>query len=237
MPRPVVPPRLTRGELVAGCVPVGALLHASVWGCSPGRCSRWLPHGGGLELRTDRVLDREFAELLHERATRALTYLFEAISSLGSSRTLSLVAFFAVVLLVSRRRLLDTLLVIVALVGAEVLDSRGQGRLSARAPCLRRSHRGACIGLSFPSAHAGASMALYGALAFLLARDLKSTRARRLLPCSTVAHWRDRLLPPVPGRALPLGCPGWIEPGPRVDHALRSLDRARPDSRRRRRPG
>lgn len=76
-----------------------------------------------MELRTDRVLDREFAELLHERATRALTYLFEAISSLGSSRTLSLVAFFAVVLLVSRRRLLDTLLVIVALVGAEVLDS------------------------------------------------------------------------------------------------------------------
>jgi hypothetical protein len=123
MPRPVVPPRLTRGELVAGCVPVGALLHASVWGCSPGRCSRWLHHGGAWNSGQIVVLDREFAELLHERATRALTYLFEAISSLGSSRTLSLVAFFAVVLLVSRRRLLDTLLVIVALVGAEVLDS------------------------------------------------------------------------------------------------------------------
>jgi hypothetical protein len=237
MPRPVVPPRLTRGELVAGCVPVGALLHASVWGCSPGRCPRWLPHGGGLELRTDRrsrqrvrgaparashpgadvpvrgdQLPGEQPHTLPGRVLRRSAARVEASPARHAARHRGPG-------------------------GSRGTRLRGQGRLSARAPCLRRSHRGACIGLSFPSAHAGASMALYGALAFLLARDLKSTRARRLLPCSRVAHWRDRLWPPVPGRALPLGCPGWIQRGPRVDHSLRSLDRARPDSRRRRRPG
>jgi hypothetical protein len=175
MPRPVVPPRLTRGELVAGCVSVGALWHASVWGCSPGRCSRWLPHGGGLELRTDR---------------RSRQRVRGAPRPAFSARALS-----------------------------SPIPSRGVHR--AFVP--ERPRQG--------------SMALYGALAFLLARDLKSTRARRLLPCSRVAHWRDRLWPPVPGRALPLGCPGWIQRGPRVDHALRSLDRARPDPLRRRRPG
>lgn len=54
-------------------------------------------------------LDREFAELLDERATPALTQLFEAISTLGSSHTLALVALIAVAVLVSRRQLLDAL--------------------------------------------------------------------------------------------------------------------------------
>jgi membrane-associated phospholipid phosphatase len=123
-------------------------------------------------------VDREFAELLHERATRALTYLFEAISSLGSSRTLALVALFAVVLLVSRRRLLDAVLVVVALVGAEVLDSAVKASFQRERPLFADPIARRAAGFSFPSAHAGASMALYGALAFLLARDLRSTRAR-----------------------------------------------------------
>jgi hypothetical protein len=174
MPRPVVPPRLTRGELVAGCVPVGALLHASVWGCSPGRCSRWLPHGGGLELRTDRrsrqrvrgaaarashpgadvpvrgdQLPGEQPHTLPGRVLRRSAARVEASPARHAARHRGPG-------------------------GSRGTRLRGQGRLSARAPSLRRSHRGACIGLSFPSAHAGASMALYGALAFLLARDLKS---------------------------------------------------------------
>jgi membrane-associated phospholipid phosphatase len=78
------------------------------------------------------------------------------------------------VLLVSRRRLLDTLLVIVAPVGAEVLDSAVKAGFQRERPVFADPIAGRASGFSFPSAHAGASMALYGALAFPRARDLKS---------------------------------------------------------------
>ena len=179
MPRPALPPALTRGELIAalrarrrslarfgagllaGALLVFGFLTEAVWNSRP---------------IVD--LDREFAELLHERSTTTLTHLFEAISSLGSSRTLALVALLAVLVLVSRRRLLDALLVIVALVGAEVIDSAVKAGFERERPLFADPIVRRASGFSFPSAHAGASMALYGALAFLLSRQLTSRRAR-----------------------------------------------------------
>lgn len=179
MARSVVPPRLTRGELVAalrvrrrflarfgvgllaGALLAFGFLTEEVWNSRP---------------IID--LDRQFAQLLHERATPALTYSFEAVSSLGSSRTLALVALFTVVLLLSRRRLLDALLVVVALVGAELLDAAVKAGFERERPLFADPIVRRASGFSFPSAHAGASMALYGTLAFLLARDLRPTPAR-----------------------------------------------------------
>jgi membrane-associated phospholipid phosphatase len=123
-------------------------------------------------------LDREFAELLHERATPVLTQLFEGISSLGSSHALAAVALIAVAVLLSRRQLLDALLVVVALVGAEIIDAAVKDGFERQRPVFADSIARRASGFSFPSAHAGASMALYGALAFLLSRDLRSTHAR-----------------------------------------------------------
>ena len=179
MPRPGVPPRLARGELVAalrarrrslarfgvallaGTLLAFAFLTEEVWNSRP---------------IID--LDREFAELLHERATPALTHLFEAISSLGSSHALAVVALIAVAVLVSRRQLLDALLVVVALVGAEVINAAVKDGFERERPVFADPIARRASGFSFPSAHAGASMALYGALAFLLSRDRTSTRTR-----------------------------------------------------------
>ncbi|MCA1700098.1 MAG: phosphatase PAP2 family protein [Actinobacteria bacterium] len=178
MARSVVPPRLTRGELVAALRVRRRFLARLGVGLLAGALLAFGFFTEGVwNSRPIIDLDRQFAELLHERATPALTYLFEAISSLGSSRTLALVALFAVVLLLSRRRLLDALLVIVALVGAEVMDAAVKAGFERERPLFDDPIVRRASGFSFPSAHAGASMALYGALAFLLARDLRSTPA------------------------------------------------------------
>ena len=123
-------------------------------------------------------LDREFAELLHERATPTLTHLFEAITELGSSHTLALVALVAVAMLVSRGQLLDALLVVIALVGAELIDAAVKAGFERERPVFADPIARRASGFSFPSAHAGASMALYGVLAFLLSRDRRSPKTR-----------------------------------------------------------
>jgi len=179
MPRPVVLPRLTKGEvaaalrarrrslarfgvgLLAGTLLAFGFLTESLWNSRP---------------IID--LDREFAELLHERATPALTHLFEAITALGSSPTLALVALIAVAVLVSRRQLLDAVLVVVALVGVEVIDAAVKAGFERERPVFADPIARRAAGFSFPSAHAAASMALYGALAFLLSRDRVSPRTR-----------------------------------------------------------
>jgi len=123
-------------------------------------------------------LDREFAEVLHARASPPLTQLFEAITALGSSQTLALVALIAVAILVSRRQLLDALLVVIALLGAELIDAAVKDGFERERPVFTDPIARRASGFSFPSAHAGASMALYGALAFLLSRDRMSPRTR-----------------------------------------------------------
>ena len=161
MPSSGVPPRLARGDLLvalrarqrslarfgvgllAGTLLAFGFLTESVWNSRP---------------IID--LDREFAELLHERATPALTHLFEAISALGSSHTLAAVALIAVVVLVSRQQLLDALLVVVALAGAEVIDAAVKAGFERERPVFADPIAGRASGFSFPSAHAGASMAL-----------------------------------------------------------------------------
>jgi undecaprenyl-diphosphatase len=122
-------------------------------------------------------LDREFAELLHERATPALTHLFEAITALGSSHTLALVALIAVAVLgvqataarCAPRRLRA---------GGSRADAAVKAGFERERPVFADPIARRASGFSFPSAHAGASMALYGALAFLLSRDRTSTRTR-----------------------------------------------------------
>lgn len=89
-----------------------------------------------------------------------------------------MIALIAVAVLVSRRQLLDALLVVVALVGAEVIDAAVKDSFERERPIFADPIARRASGFSFPSAHAGASMALYGALAFLLSRDRRSTRMR-----------------------------------------------------------
>jgi len=179
MPRSGVPPRLAKGELIAALrvrrrslARLGvALLASSLLAFGFLTESLW-------NSRPIIDLDREFAELLHERATPALTQLFEAITALGSSQTLALVALVAVAILVSRGQLLDALLVVIALVGAEIIDAAVKDGFERERPVFADPIARRASGFSFPSAHAGASMALYGVLAFLLSRERRSVRTR-----------------------------------------------------------
>jgi membrane-associated phospholipid phosphatase len=68
-------------------------------------------------------LDRHVDELLNERATPAPTTAMEAVTWLGSTNGLVLLTLAACAVLLVRRRVRASLLVALALVGAEVLDA------------------------------------------------------------------------------------------------------------------
>jgi hypothetical protein len=205
MPRPVVPPRLTRGELVAGCVPVGALLHASVWRCSPGRCSRWASSRRGLELRTDRR-SRHRARGAPARASHPGADVPVRGDQLPGEQPHTLPGR---VLRRSAARVEASPARHAARHrgpgGSRGTRLRGQARLSVRAPSLRRSHRAACIGLFVPER---ARRGLDGTLRRAGVPPCARPRVKRArVGCFLVAGLLIGAIgfsQPVSGRALPL---------------------------------
>jgi len=130
-------------------------------------------------------LDTRLANWLHQHAQPALTEFFEAVTVLGNAVVVVTLALVSVVVLARRGRRGDALLVAVAVTGAEVLTLAmklgfRRERPFFSDPLAREST------FSFPSGHAMVSVAVYGVLAFLLAGELASWRARLavLLPAA-----------------------------------------------------
>jgi membrane-associated phospholipid phosphatase len=129
--------------------------------------------------------DQRLANWLHERATDPLTDLFHGITFLGNFVTLLAVTVLAVTILWRRRERTDAVFVALAFVGAQLLSSSlklgfRRDRPFFPDPLATEST------FSFPSGHALVSLAVYGAIALVVARRL-STNGRRALLVAAVA--------------------------------------------------
>jgi membrane-associated phospholipid phosphatase len=129
--------------------------------------------------------DQRLADWLHGRATDPLTDVFHGITFLGNFLTLLAVTIVAVAVLWRKRARTDAVFVALAFAGAQVLSSGMKLGFRRDRPFfpdpLATEHT-----YSFPSGHALVSLAVYGALALLLAREL-STHGRRALLFAGVA--------------------------------------------------
>jgi phosphatidylglycerophosphatase B len=128
------------------------------------------------ETRTDERL----ANWLHGSATDPFTDVFRAITWLGNFTTLLAVTLLAIGIFLRRRERTDAVFVGLALVGAQVLSSGMKLGFRRERPFfsdpLATEHT-----YSFPSGHALVSLAVYGSIALVLARRLRTRGARVLL--------------------------------------------------------
>jgi membrane-associated phospholipid phosphatase len=124
--------------------------------------------------------DQRLADWLHGRATDPLTDLFHAVTFLGNFVTLLAVTLVAVVILWRRRERTDALFVALAFVGAQVLSNGMKLGFRRERPFFPDPLATEST-FSFPSGHALVSVAVYGAIALVLARHLSSPWHRALL--------------------------------------------------------
>jgi membrane-associated phospholipid phosphatase len=124
--------------------------------------------------------DQRLANWLHGQATDPLTEVFQVITFLGNFVTLLAVTLVAVVVLWRRHEQKDALFVALAFVGAQLL-SNGMKLAFRRDRPFFADPLATASTYSFPSGHALVSLAVYGALALLVARRLPSTTGRVLV--------------------------------------------------------
>jgi membrane-associated phospholipid phosphatase len=124
--------------------------------------------------------DQRLADWLHGRATDPLTDVFHGITFLGNFVTLLAVTVIAVVVLWRRRERTDAIFVALAFVGAEILSSGMKLGFRRDRPFFADPLATEQT-FSFPSGHAMVSLAVYGALALVLARRLSRPGAAVLL--------------------------------------------------------
>ena len=128
--------------------------------------------------------DQRLADWLHGRATDPLTDVFHAITFLGNFVTLLAVTLVAVAVLWRRRERTDALFVALAFAGAQVLSNGMKLGFRRERPFFPDPLATAST-FSFPSGHALVSLAVYGAIALVLARHLSSPWHQALLFAGT----------------------------------------------------
>jgi membrane-associated phospholipid phosphatase len=122
-------------------------------------------------------IDSWLANALVANLVPSLTTAFVAVTALGSTPVLALVAGTASGYFVGRGHKRHAALLAVALIGAQLLTSVLKGIFERPRPSFDDPVATA-EGFSFPSGHALSSIALYGALAYAFADGLQSTRGR-----------------------------------------------------------
>jgi membrane-associated phospholipid phosphatase len=122
-------------------------------------------------------LDTQVADTLHANLVPSATTALLAITTLGSTAVLAIVAATACAYLVFRRRGRDVALLAVVLVAAQALTWILKASFDRPRPAF--DDPVATAGwFSFPSGHALSSIAVYGALAYVVAGGTRSARAR-----------------------------------------------------------
>jgi membrane-associated phospholipid phosphatase len=129
-------------------------------------------------LADEPAADERLAIWLHERASDPLTVLFHGITTLGGFVTLLGITLVAVVALWRRNQPVHALFVALAFTGAQLLSSGTKLAFERERPVFADPLATEST-YSFPSGHALVSLAVYGALALLLAPRL--TMPRRVL--------------------------------------------------------
>jgi membrane-associated phospholipid phosphatase len=125
-------------------------------------------------------IDQRLANWLHGRATDPLTDVFHVVTFLGNFVPLLAVTLVAVVFLWRRRERTEALFVALAFVGAEVLSNGMKLGFRRDRPFFADPLATAST-FSFPSGHALVSLAVYGAVALVIARHLSSPAGRALV--------------------------------------------------------
>jgi undecaprenyl-diphosphatase len=128
--------------------------------------------------------DQRLADWLHGRATDSLTDLFHAITFIGNFVTLLAVTLVAVAILWQQRERTDALFVALAFVGAQVLSNGMKLGFRRERPFFPDPLATEST-FSFPSGHALVSIAVFGAIALVLARHLPSPGQQALLFAAT----------------------------------------------------
>jgi undecaprenyl-diphosphatase len=146
-----------------GRTAVAALAVAAVCTMLFGELSESLPEA---ELRD---ADERVAASLRHHAAASLTALAHASSLAGSAHVLAAVGLTAGVSLLARRRVLDSALVALALVGAELINAALKNLFERPRPSMS-DPLATAGGFSFPSGHAMASTALLATLALVVTR-------------------------------------------------------------------
>jgi membrane-associated phospholipid phosphatase len=122
-------------------------------------------------------VDAWLANTLHANLVPSATAAFTAVTTLGNTSVLAVVAGMAAAYLLLRRRARDVALLAVTLVGAQLLtwvlkEIFERPRPSFDDPVVTAGW------FSFPSGHASSSIAVYGALAYVCVGGDRSLRAR-----------------------------------------------------------
>jgi membrane-associated phospholipid phosphatase len=132
------------------------------------------------EVRTD----ERVAEWLHGRATDPFTDVFRVITTFGNFVTLLTVTVLAVAFLWWRRRQTDALFVALAFLGAQVLSTGMKLGFRRERPFFPDPLATEST-FSFPSGHSLVSLAVYGSIALLLARQVQRPAWRAFLFAGT----------------------------------------------------
>jgi membrane-associated phospholipid phosphatase len=122
-------------------------------------------------------LDAWVAGELHANVVPSATSALSAVTTLGSTAVLALVAAAASTYLLGRGRHRDAALPVVAVVGAQLLTWILKALFERPRPSFQDPVATAGW-FSFPSGHALSSIALYGAIAYLVVRSLHPAHAR-----------------------------------------------------------
>ena len=129
--------------------------------------------------------DQRFANWLHGHTSPTLTPFFRALTACGSPVVVSLLVVAAALFLWRRRQLAELGFVAVLFGGVAAIDLLLKALFHRARPvfvdplAIESSY-------SFPSGHATLTAAVYGALAFLLARRLRTWPARLALTGAAV---------------------------------------------------
>ena len=128
-------------------------------------------------LEGDTHLDTRVANWLHDRATPAWTDFFEVVTTLGNVPVLVNVTIVAALVLAWRRELDELRLLLLVVIGAELLTLGLKLGFQRERPFFA-DPLATESSYSFPSGHASVSLALYGTLALILARHVRSLGGR-----------------------------------------------------------
>jgi len=120
-------------------------------------------------------VDRPFARWLHAHATAPLTHVVRTVTWTGNGMFLAVVVGVAIVVLLRRGLVTDALFVVLAFAGAEVI-TWGMKQGFHRDRPFFPDPLATASSYSFPSGHAQVSLAVYGALALVVARRVPSRR-------------------------------------------------------------
>jgi membrane-associated phospholipid phosphatase len=122
-------------------------------------------------------IDVRLADALHANLVPSATTALSAVTQLGSTPVLALFVATAAAYLVPRLRGREAVFLVVTLVGAQLLTWILKAIFERPRPSFDDPVATASW-FSFPSGHALGSIAVYGALAYVSARNIRSRRTR-----------------------------------------------------------